>query len=138
MATTLKSMNEFLDEMNITMKSVSVPKNPYGDDPQWDPQASHWLCTFTNADGATFDTYFSMGSAYTEEPTAEQVMDCLSSDAESIQYAGFEEWAREMGYDEDSRRAERTYNLIEQQARELKAFLGLAAYDELLYRVERE
>lgn len=68
--------------------------------------------------------YFSMGSALCHEPTAADVIECLASDAAGYDAArGFEDWAREYGYDPDSRRAERTYRAVARQARRLERFL---------------
>lgn len=43
-------------------------------------------------------------------PNDADVWQSLLSDAEAIDFAGFESWAREYGYDQDSRAAERIYN----------------------------
>lgn len=87
----------------------------------------------------SFSLYFSQGSAHTEEPTLADVLDCLASDASSYDNAGtFEEWASEYGYDSDSRKAEKTYKAIKRQAEQLKRTLGQDAYEELLYKTERQ
>ncbi len=36
----------------------------------------------------------------------------------------FDEWARDLGYDTDSRRAEKTYKQVVSQTAKLKRFLG--------------
>jgi hypothetical protein len=44
------------------------------------------------------------------EPVLADVLYCLVSDAQSVTYAsGFEDWAADMGYDDDSRKAEAAY-----------------------------
>jgi hypothetical protein len=71
-------------------------------------------------------------------PRAEDVLDSLASDAGSIENARFfEDWCADFGYDTDSRKAEATYNECCRLARQLRSFLGGAAYDELLNDVER-
>lgn len=53
------------------------------------------------------------------------VLDCLLSDASSIQScAGFEEWANEMGFDPDSRKAECIYKQAEKQTAKIQRLLG--------------
>jgi hypothetical protein len=80
---------------------------------------------------------FYMGSARTEEPDAEAVLDCLALDASGLDSASsFEDWCAGYGYDTDSRKAERTYRDIKRLAGKLKAFLGDEAYEELLYETE--
>jgi hypothetical protein len=79
---------------------------------------------------------FGMGSANTEEPDAADVLNCLASDASGYENArSFEEWASELGFDADSRKAERTYREVERQAQQLRAFLG-SEYDAYLYETE--
>jgi hypothetical protein len=82
--------------------------------------------------------YFSMGLGLKGEPTAADVLDCLSSDASTIENAsGFEDWANELGFDADSRKAERSYRVTERQTKNLQGFLGDDAYQQLLYHTER-
>lgn len=72
-----------------------------------------------------FSLYFYTGSAFDREPTATDVLGCLASDAASLDNAlSFEDWAADLGYDPDSRRAERTYRLIVTQTERLRRFLG--------------
>jgi hypothetical protein len=73
------------------------------------------------------------------EPTADEVLDCLASDAAGIENAqSFEDWCSEYGYDTDSRKAEKTFKACEHSARRLKAFLGDDLYDQLLWHTERQ
>ena len=67
-----------------------------------------------------------MGSGHNgEPPEAEDVLNCLVSDAQGLENARtFEEWCSEYGYDPDSRTAERIYKAVEKQVPDLKAFLG--------------
>ncbi len=68
-----------------------------------------------------------------ENPDLETALYSLASDSQALpNYECFEDWASEYGYDEDSREAERTYNLCIKQARELRDVLGREAFDQLL------
>lgn len=71
-------------------------------------------------------------------PTLESVLDCLASDASSVECEGsFENWCSSLGYDTDSRKAEATYRACMEQAFNLRHLLGAAAYDQLLNHMER-
>ena len=108
-------------------------------DPEWMAQASHYLCTFSvkGQDGA-LAVPFSMGPAHTSEPSMDDVLDAIASDASGIENAsGFEDWSSEYGYDTDSRKAERTYRAVEEQSVALRNFVGQQAYDELLWQTDR-
>lgn len=72
-------------------------------------------------------------------PTCSDVLDCLASDASMVDNARhFEDFASDLGYDTDSRKAERIYHACMEQANKLRRFLGNVDYDFLLYKVERE
>ena len=66
-------------------------------------------------------------------PDLASVLDCLASDASSVEYVrDFEDWAGELGYDSDSRKAEEIFNMTERQSKELRYVLGSPAYEELM------
>ena len=148
--TKLKTVTEFVRENQITVDVLRVHENPNRDrsnkeEARWDRGASHWSVQFrfegmgAEMNARTFETYYSMGAAHTKAPKAVDVLNCMAMDASSVENArSFEEWASELGYDEDSRRAEHTFKLCETQAQELKAFLGAERYEELLWKTERE
>jgi hypothetical protein len=101
------------------------------------PGSSHWRVTLRNRAGRQMTVPFSMGPALSHEPTAREVLSCLIDDAASAEYArSFEEWADELGFDPDSRKAERTYRAVERQSAQLRRFLGDAYQDALT--VERD
>lgn len=78
------------------------------------------------------------GPTHTREPTAADVLDCLASDAASMENArSFEDWAVDMGLDSDSRKAERLYRIIQKQAARLESLLGRDLYERLLYKTDR-
>lgn len=74
---------------------------------------------------------FYMGIAHTAEPTVRDVMECLASDATSGELS-FEEFCRDLGYDEDSRRAERVWKSVVSQTKKLRKFLG-EDFDAIVY-----
>jgi hypothetical protein len=103
--------------------------------PVW--QATHYKVTFSRPGVDDFETYFSMGLAHTSEPEANMVLDALRCDAEAANYHSFEEWASDLGYDTDSRRAERTFEACSKTATDLNQFLGDDLFRELLEELER-
>ena len=100
---------------------------PYG--------SSHWRVRLTRQANGTprrqMTIPFSMGPALSREPQADDVLECLLSDASSADQA-FEDWARDYGFDTDSRKAERTYKAVTTQTEKLRRFLG-DAFEEYLY-----
>lgn len=98
---------------------------------------NHWKVTLRHG-RKRMTVHFSMGLALTGEPTAADVLDCLASDAASyVNASGFEDWCSDLGYDTDSRKAERTYKIVKRQAERLETLLGTDLYESLLWDTER-
>lgn len=68
-------------------------------------------------------TPFFMGAARTSEPTAADVLSCLVSDVHSGEQS-FEDFCSDLGYDTDSRRAEKTWKTCAAMAPRVRKFLG--------------
>lgn len=129
----LQPIEEFIATRGISMSAWRVAHNPH----MPDTTMRHWRCTL-RVTGRTMVVPFSQGSAHKSRPTAAEVLDCLASDASTIENnRTFEEWASELGCDEDSRKAERTYRACVKQTENLRAWLGDEQFQSLLYRVER-
>jgi hypothetical protein len=128
--TACPTLKAYIRQHRITMSTQSADSNPnIGSMP---PGSRHWRCTL-RCGHRRMTVYFSQGPAIEHEPTVEDVLDCLASDAGGA--STFEDWCAELGYDSDSRKAEQTYRLIKEQSEKLAALLG-PAYGELL-KVER-
>lgn len=70
---------------------------------------------------------FKMRTAHANEPDVETVVDCLISDRDltnCYKDVGFETWAIEMGYDPDSRKAERIYKQMLKQTEKFENLIG--------------
>jgi hypothetical protein len=130
----MATMQRFIRDNTIAMTAERWRKNPNMDSRDMD----HWKVVFRNG-SRRLTTYFSMGYGHNgKEPTAADVLDCLASDASSVDNScDFNDWASDFGYDPDSRKAERTFRLIERQSLKLHRFLGDEAYRALLNDVER-
>src|SRR5687768_444956 len=112
---TRKTMAEFIASVGLSMTVEHAGRNPNMDSTS---PMDHWECTL-EVDGRFMVVPFSMGKGLGgEEPTAETVLDCLASDSSGIE-SSFEDWCSELGYDPDSRKAERIYNVCRKQAEEL-------------------
>ena len=129
-------MKKLINKLGIKMAAcVMVAENPNMEG--W-KDANHYKCTLTRRNPRRQMTvFFSMGYAHRKEPEAAEVLDCLASNSSSIESCrGFEDWARDLGYDIDNRKAERIFKACEQQAEKLQQFMG-DEYEKLLYETER-
>lgn len=150
---TTQTLTEFITRHNITMAYEASDRNP--NNTEWH-DADHWCVHFTrtwqgttayhnvstgeqsfNKYHAQMTTYFSIGFGHNgKPPLAKDVLQCLVDDASYLDMP-FSEWAIDMGYDPDSRKAEKIYKACERGAAKLKRFLGEDLYQELL-QTERE
>lgn len=64
-------------------------------------------------------------------PSLLDVLYCLLSDSDVLNYPTFESWAENFGYETDSRKAETTYRQCLEIALQLKAMIGCQAMEEL-------
>ena len=129
----MKTIPQFVKEnkIRINVEYADTNKNA----PDW-KNANHYKVTLKKGN-KQLSTYFSQGYGITEEPTAEDVLNCLGSDSSGIENArSFEDWASEYGYNIDSRKAEKLFHICEKQADRLKNFLGDTLYNELLFNTE--
>lgn len=123
-------LSTFIEKEKIRFDASLTDSNPHMSDMM--QGSTHWLCRIRRG-RRSMKVYFSQGPAIRQEPTAEDVLDCLASDASGFDNASsFEDWCAEYGLDSDSRKAEKTYRAIEFQRRDLVNLLGGDAYRALL------
>jgi hypothetical protein len=100
-----------------------------------DFNGNHFWCELEYK-GKLFGAYYSKGKGLDFTPTAVEFLDCLLSDA-SGDLSSFENWCNEYGYDQDSRKALKTFKLIKNQTNKLKKFLGADNFNYCLNKIER-
>jgi len=145
----MANTRDFVAKYGIKVQAIRTVSNPNATKGDWNDKARHWLCVLHRDSGQsapvqrpngswvkqpiahTMPVYFSQGSGHKREPTAWDVLDCLASDVSGADQ-DFGGWAGDLGYDKDSREAERTFNTIKQQSVALGEFLGRPLLSELL------
>jgi hypothetical protein len=136
------TIDEFIAAHGLTADVIPADSNPNMTDDDWARDASHWLVTIRCED-RTMAVHFSQGSALTQPPALEDVLDCVAADAASVDDArSWEEWAEDLGYfpfddADDYRRARWAFETVERQAAELRELIGDDAYESLLWKAER-
>ena len=130
------SIRSFVRRNKITANVTEVDENPNMMDKDW--EARHYK-VILRRNGKQMTVIFSVGMGWETEPNACDVLNCISSDVAGYDNAtNFEEWCDEYGYDADSRKAEKAYNVIGKQKAKLVNFLGTVLYNELLWGTEVE
>lgn len=128
----MMNTDDFAAEHGITMTVKSADRNPNMPDDEWARSATHFRCVL-RFEGRRLTTPFSQGSAHTSAPEVGTVLDSLAVDATSALVASdFEDWCSDLGYDADSRTAERTFRACERTLDKLRALLGEELADQLL------
>ena len=102
----MQTIKEFIQKHKITITSRYTDQNPA--DPSW--QANHYICKLTrrteDRKRKQFTIYFSKGYGLNGEPRADEVLNCVAMDSSHIENCpDFEDWAPDLGYDTDSRKA---------------------------------
>ncbi len=133
----MQTVSEFISAKGIKFEAVQIDSRPDGGG-DWDAAASHYRVVFKRG-RKRLTTYFSMGPAHTAGPKAAGVLDSLAQDASYVldEGANFSAFCRELGYDEDSRKAERIHKACLRIASSLERFLGVGGRETLLYSTER-
>lgn len=122
-------MRSDLDRMCERLKITAESK--YGAaKPNPEFKDSHPYKVTLRFQGRRLTVDFYVGSAHTNEPTPADVLSCLCSDVNTVENSrSFEEWAGDLGYEPDSRRAERIFKTCEALAPKVRRFLGAAFED---------
>ena len=128
----METLPDRIERDGIRAESVSTHPPTWADD----RQDSNWYSVTLTWGRLSMTVPFGMGPALREEPTAADVLNCLTSDASGYENArSFEEWASEYGYDTDSRKAEKIYRQVKEQTEQLRTFLG-DSYDAYVWDTE--
>lgn len=111
--------------MNIKMKTVHGNKiAEQGKLDDWQKSATPYTVTLIH-DKKQMTVPFFMGMAHTSEPRKSDVIPCLLSDYSLIESSrNFEDFCSSLGYDSDSRKAEKIYNDTKKQSEKLENLFG--------------
>ena len=114
--------------LKVSMVADWVAERPDGMMDSMPAGSNHWRCVL-RCSGRRMTVYYSMGPALDGPPTADDVLESLLSDA--MVDEDFGSFCRDMGYDEDSRKAERTHNACLRIKAKLGTLLGRDDFAEI-------
>lgn len=107
-----------------------MPRGYDGNDKQWKRDAVAWECENGKRAAPSYGGGFKAagaglgGAVPSLLPKFADVLHCLASDCDVIDAGGFEQWAGDLGYYSDSRKAEGIYRACLDTALKLRAALG--------------
>lgn len=134
-------------ERGLSLTCRRIDARPGGDDSDWARDARHFRCVLSRGvrvplyrGGAVTGrrrmiVYFSQGSAHTMDPTIADILGCFQSDFQGADQT-FAEWARDLGYDPDSRKAERIYRAVTRQRAAFMRLMIEPAHLSALFELE--
>lgn len=113
-------------ERELRRAGWRIRSEPSGDWPDdWRGDRGSGWSVILSLGGRSMTTPFYMGSAHVGEPSLSGVLSSLVSDATSLYNArDFEEWASELGFDPDSRKAEKLFRRTLKQTQKLEKLVG--------------
>lgn len=126
-------LNQFIDEFGLQLSVNPIAKRG---DTKWPEGYQHYLCMITSRQPfhVGLVTEYSVGPGVATSadyrPTLANVLAALHNDVTGLtaNEMHFEAWARDLGYDPDSRKAEATFNAIRALDRQLRLLLGETGY----------
>lgn len=118
-----------LDAMGVSFGSVKLAARP-DNLADWSADATHWKVIIKRAKNE-FAIFYSMGSAHTGAPDDMDVFNCLLTDTSDIDGVEFEDWASDLGYDPDSRKAERAFKACQGTMMNLRAMFSESELSDL-------
>lgn len=120
---------EALVNSNIRDDSLRMIANTIMGKYKGSPQGFPW---HLNYDKSFFHAVYDYGKRFLGKLDINDVLYCLVSDAQTMKYGfTFEEWADALGYDTDSRRAEKTYRAVKEQTEKFKGLVGKELFNQM-------
>ncbi len=144
----MNKLSSFIEKYGITGTVTPTDQTPPVGFPRgsraWEARLEHQGSVLLV--GSVFTVPYFTGPGIAGTPTIEDILDCVGDDAVGYENTfvqadlekSFENWAGDYGYDTDSRKGYRIWENVRTQSKNLKNFLGEAAYEELLFDTERE
>lgn len=150
--TAQEQLDKHIDSLGLTIDCKFKPWSGKGEAClKWDVTLRHrgdrvLTCEYTAGIGhapsypaaAAYDecrTGYSAGIGRTKPilPDIKDFVQSICLESSALDYRSFEDWAREYGYDEDSRKAEKMYRECLQHGIMLRASLGGEKFDHLCH-----
>lgn len=114
---------DFVKKHNVTVKSEWASINPHMTNSE---HMNNYKSTLKH-DGRQFTLYYSKGVALEGEPTADEIVLCLASDMNCIEY-GLDDFIDNMGY--EYREGKKVFDTIETQTQKMFKLLGFEAFQD--------
>lgn len=123
-------LSYILESMGVSFEKLWIRERPDGLMSDL-PCSNHWRILIKRGKNE-MTVFYSMGSAHTGMPNDADVFHSILADTDEIHYGyTFEEWADILGFDTDSRQAERMFNACQDELLRLKTLFSDSELDDL-------
>jgi hypothetical protein len=114
-----KTLSDLSSKVRFRIENCGRRSIPEG----FDPMSSSWTCVLYYGK-RMYTVPFFMGPGCSGPPTVEQVLECLLSDASLGEEGSFDAFCGAVGYDTDSRKAEKSWRECKAVSRRMRTLLG--------------
>lgn len=129
------TLDKFLEQYPVKLRLARLDERRDGMMTDMPPGSRHFGFTLSRK-GKRYSGTFSQGPAIKEEPTVKDLLDSIAGDAAAA-VGSFSDFCAEMGYDEDSRSAERIYKACERSRLGIHRLFGDTGAETLMFDTER-
>ncbi|AEY69524.1 hypothetical protein AH2_00013 [Burkholderia phage vB_BceS_AH2] len=119
-----------LESMGVSFAFLRINERPDSLMSDMPAGSSHWRVLIKRGD-KEMTVHYSMGPAHVGIPEAADVFNSLLMDTSDIDGEAFEDWAENLGYDPDSRKAERIFKACQETALHLQTVFTRSELDDL-------
>ena len=124
---------KLINNIKLSLTRADHTEEDYKD--EWKQTANKYKARITYNKKSMALPYFT-GCSWQREPDLEDILGTLLTDAAYYDYS-FYDFAREMGYDLDSRKAEKIYKEIQKQTEKLNRIFSEEEQEEMLTYLEK-
>ena len=125
---------KLIDNIKLSLIRTDYTEEDYKD--EWKKTSNKYKARIKYNKKSMTIIYYT-GSGWKKDPVLEDILGSILQDATYLDY-GFEDFASAMGYDPDSRKAEKIYKEIQKQAKKINRIFSKEEQEELLTYLEEE
>ena len=113
----MKTLEQLIEDYKVSMTVAKIDQRPDGLMDDMPTGSRHYRCVIRRGRGR-MTVNWSQGPAIVSQPTVADVLACVVDDTRDIDQP-FDSWAGDIGFNPDSRKAERIFRACQRQGRAL-------------------
>ncbi len=125
---------KLINNIKLSLTRADYTEEDYKD--EWKRTANKYKARITY-NKKSMTTKFYTGRGWERNPELEDILGSILQDTIYLDY-GFDDFANEMGYDTDSRKAKKIYKEIQEQSKKINRIFSKEEQEELLTYLEEE